>query len=126
MARARTVRVYQDAIERLADSPSDPLAETMDSLAEEIREQALANARVIIPSLPESFLQVEAGKDTKGLFFRVFTDGGAWSTYLSAKESREHGWFLPAVEMVMNAGSRTSRSLRPSARVFPRGAGFTI
>jgi hypothetical protein len=131
MARARTVRVYQSAIDELVDDPQDPLSQELDDLAEEIREQALENARKIIPALPEDFLTVIPGKDTKGMFFRVqmtphSSGDDSWGRYLGAKEAREHGWFLPAVEMVMNAGSRTSRSLRSPTRSFPRGAGFTL
>jgi hypothetical protein len=99
---ARTVRVYHDEILQLADDPDDPIGDLMEQLAEEIEQQALENARVIIPSLPEGFLTVESGKDSKGLFFRVRTDGqGHLSAYLNAKESREHAWFEPAVAEVV-------------------------
>jgi hypothetical protein len=101
---AQTVRVFQRAIEDLADDPHDRIGETLDQIAEQIAEVALENARRIIPSLPAGFLVVESGKDTKGLFFRVRPDReGHWSRYLSAKEIREHAWFEPAVAEVMGA-----------------------
>lgn len=124
MARAVVVRVFQDAVERLADDPNDPINETLDNLAEQIRELALNNARKIIPSLPESFLTVTAGKDTKGIFFRVEPDGqGRLSSYLTWKEYREHAWLQPAIQEVIGAGGLRTAGGR-AARNFPRGAGF--
>lgn len=124
MARAVVVRVFQDAVERLADDPNDPINETLDNLAEQIRELALDNARKIIPSLPENFLTVTAGKDTKGIFFRVEPDGqGRLSSYLTWKEYREHAWLQPAIQEVIGAGGLRTAGGR-GARNFPRGAGF--
>jgi hypothetical protein len=106
MARAVTVRVFQEAINELADDPSDPISVTLDRLAEDVRAAALENARKIIPGLPDSFLTVEAGKDTKGIFFRVEPDGqGSLSSYLTFKEFREHAWFEPAVAEVVGFGN---------------------
>jgi hypothetical protein len=109
VARTVTIRVFQDAIENLADDPSDDIADVLDDLAEQIREIALNNARKIVPSLPENFLTIEAGKDTKGLFFRVEPDGvGRLSSYLTWKEFREHAWFEPAlIEVLGSAALRT-------------------
>lgn len=106
MARTVTVRVYQDAVEAIADDPNDPVVDVLEGLADQIRDQALSNARKIIPQLPEGFLSVEVGKDTKGLFVRVEPDGtGRWSSYLTWKEFREQAWFEPAVAQVIGFGS---------------------
>jgi hypothetical protein len=106
VARTVTIRVFQDAVEALADDPSDPLANVLDDLAEQIRAKALENARKIVPTLPDNFLSVEAGKDTKGIFFRVEPDGvGRLSAYLTWKEFREHAWFEPALQEVLGAGA---------------------
>lgn len=128
MARTVTVRVYQKAVEELADDPNDPINEVLDGLAEEVRKLALQNARKILPQLPEDFLTVTTGKDTKGIFFRVEPDGsgsGRWSSYLTWKEFREHAWLQPAIAAVIGAGGLRTASGR-AARNFPRGAGFTI
>jgi hypothetical protein len=102
VARTVTIRVFQDAVEALADDAGDPIADVLDDLAEQIREIALQNARKIVPSLPDNFLTVEAGKDTKGIFFRVEPDGvGRLSAYLTWKEFREHAWFEPALQEVL-------------------------
>lgn len=126
MARAVTVRVFQDAVARLADDANDPINETLDNLAEQVREKALENARKIIPGLPDSFLTVTTGKDTKGLFFRVEPDGagsGRLSSYLTWKEFREHAWLEPAIQSIIGlSGVRSARGR--GARGFPRGAGF--
>ena len=99
---ARTVRVFHAEIERLAQGEGTTISAIMEHLAEQCREAALEEARKIIPGLPDDFLVVEHGHDTRGLFFRVFPDGtGGWSTYLSAKEQREHAWFEPAVASVV-------------------------
>ena len=103
MARTVTIRVFQDAVEALADDATDPIADVLDDLAEQVRVLALENARKIVPSLPENFLTVEAGKDTKGIFFRVEPDGqGRLSSYLTWKEFREHAWFEPALQAVID------------------------
>jgi hypothetical protein len=107
VARAVTVRVYQDAVESLADNESDlSVVQLLESVAEEIRQIALNNARQIVPNLPESFLDIDVGKDTKGLFVRVEPDGqGRLSSYLTWKEFREHAWLEPAVAEVIGFGS---------------------
>ena len=106
MARSVTIRVFQDAVEALADDPSDDISDVLDDLAEQVRVAALANARKIVPSLPENFLTVEAGKDTKGIFFRVEPDGvGRLSSYLTWKEFREHAWFEPALQEVIGGAN---------------------
>lgn len=118
-----TVRVFQDAVVRLADSPNDPVVETMDQLAEEVAALAEENARVIIPNLPDGVIDVETGKDTKGLFFRIRIDStqGKFSRYLAAKALREHNILEPAVREVVGAGNlRTAsgRALRRFNRSF--------
>lgn len=106
MARAVVVRVYQDAVEALADDPSDNVVEVLESVAKDIEHAALENARKIIPQLPDNFLTVEVGKDTKGLFVRVEPDGGGrWSSYLTWKEFREQAWLEPAVAQIIGFGS---------------------
>ena len=106
MARAVVVRVYQDAVEALADDPQDNVVDVLEGLADQIKEAALNNARKIIPTLPEDFLTVEVGKDTKGLFVRVEPDGvGRLSSYLTWKEFREHAWLEPAIAEVIGFGS---------------------
>ena len=126
MARAVTVRVFKDAIDELADDPDDPINETLDSLADQIKDIALQNARKIIPQLPDDFLTITTGKDTKGLFFRVEPDGsGKWSSYLTWKEFREQAWLEPAIQAVIGAGGVRSARGR-GARNFPRGTGFSL
>ena len=104
---ALKVRVFHAEIQRLAEGHGTTLPLIMEHLAEQCAEAALEEARKIIPQLPDGFLVVEHGEDTRGLFFKVFPDGGAtsadskWSDYLSAKEQREHAWFEPAVASVV-------------------------
>lgn len=113
MPRGTTIRVYQDAIAGLADDPTDPVTDILDAIAEEVRQRALENARVIVPNLPEDFISIETGKDTRGLFFRVLPDGGGrLSNYLIFKEFREHNWLAPAVEEVVGSGSIRSAENR--------------
>ena len=128
MARAVTIRVFKDAIDALADDPKDPIGDTLDNLADLIRDKALENARKIVPTLPDNFLTVIAGKDTKGLFFRVEPDGqGRLSSYLTWKEFRERAWLEPAIQEVIGTGgirSASGRAFRNARAIFPRGAGF--
>jgi hypothetical protein len=127
VARAVTVRVFQKAIEELADDPNDPVNEVLDGLAEEVRRLALQNARKILPQLPEDFLTVTTGKDSKGLFFRVEPDGqGRWSSYLTWKEFREQAWLAPAIADVVGQGSIRRAGVQERRRTFPRGAGFSL
>jgi len=99
---ALKVRVFHAEIERLAQGEGTLIEAVMERLADECRDAALEEARKIIPGLPDDFLVVEHGNDTRGLFFRVFPDGiGPWSQYLSDKEQREHAWFEPAVAEVV-------------------------
>ena len=126
-ARSVTVRVFQDAIERLADDPQDDVVDTLEGLADRIADIALNNARKIVPGLPENFLSIEVGKDTKGLFVRVQPDGGRLSRYLTFKEFREHAWLEPAIQEVIGAGgirSSSGRAFRSIGSTFPRGTGF--
>lgn len=120
----RSVRVFQDAVERLADSPDDDLFQVIDELAERVADAAWENAIHIIPALAgvPNFMVVEAGKDTKGVFFRINTDGGGkWSSYLSRKESLEGNILQKAVREVVGVGNiRTTsdRALRRFNRSF--------
>lgn len=103
--RFTTVRVFQDAVLALADDPTDNVVQVMENLADDIRDAALRNARRIIPQLPDGFLNVEVGRDTRGLFVRVTPDGqGRWSSFLTWKEAREHAWLEPAVAEVVGFG----------------------
>lgn len=97
---SRTVRVFQDAIFDLADDPSDEISNILEDLAEQVREAALVNIDRIFKGRmnDDSILQVEAGKDTKGIFFTIHLDGRSrWSRYLARKQTREQGWFKDAV-----------------------------
>lgn len=122
-ARTVTIRVYQRAIEELADDPNDPINEVLDGLAEQVREKALENVRKILKGQgPADFdLDVVAGKDSKGIFFRVQPQDGRISRYLSWKEFREHSWLAPAITAVIGQGGIR----RAGSRNFPRGAGFS-
>lgn len=107
----RTVRVFQDAVEGLADSPDDDIFQTLDNLAERVAEAAFENAVHIIPAVrdePGLFI-VEAGKDTKGIFFRIQTDGqGRWSQFFAKKEILERNILAKAVDEVVHGGLRPS------------------
>jgi len=92
-----------------------------------VRELALQNARKIVPTLPENFLTVTTGKDSKGLFFRVEPDGvGRLSSYLTWKEFREQAWLAPAIADVVGQGSIRRAGVQARRRTFPRGTGFSV
>lgn len=128
--------MFQDTIESFADDLSDPITLTLESLAEDVKDAALADVKDVLrgggpPSLD---LTITTGKDTRGLFFRIefdYLNSGRISRYLAAKERREHRFLEAAlIEVVGIGGLRTqegrlSRNLSTSG-IFPRGAGFTI
>jgi len=125
--RFTTVRVFQDAIFRLADDPSDPIVHVMEQLADEIRECAEENIAKIFRDTDTGVrITVDVGQDTRGLFFRLTPDGeGNLSSYLTWKEAREHAWFAPCVEQAVGRGGVRTPVGVPRG-TFPRGAGFTL
>lgn len=100
------VRVYADVLKQYVDGDDDTL-DAMEGIAEEIADVAMQRVLDIFEgresALGDFEIIVEPGKDSRGYFFRVQTDGGGnISTYLDQKEENEPGaWMSTAVADVV-------------------------
>lgn len=100
------VRVYADTLKEIVGSDEDTL-DAMEDLADEIAEAAMENIGTIFAraesALADFEIIVEPGKDSRGYFFIIQTDGGGpISAYLDAKEENEPGaWMSTAVAEVV-------------------------